>query len=458
MKNQAKTFPIFGYELTEKQLSMGLLALGGIVAFCLFSGFHWIGISLTVATALGVLLWAVHLHELSEPPAVRYAQMRRIVQLRRGSDSENTCPLDTPIPVVIILGCIVVVFCGWNLLNAYTQYSAKDYPSVIGLMTRYVSVDIGMVSSALEVEYEYTVGGQNFRGQKFRFLYRPYRVGTDDAKLLAANWQQAARIPVFYDPDHPAKAVIDNTFCKGDQLFVGLNVVGIIAAFLAVGTFGYFRWLITARRELRVETDATRNVEVMKLSNVPFYGMFGLAITSISFFFLIVGLVGGLVSMGNVAVDWLVLAIDWMYAVTGGLLTASLFCCAAERISHGRRGRTCEIDTFRKQITVQPEGFAEAVTMNFDQIDSIRVVSSRDSWVRFGRTFSPTIFYRDHAGSNAKVILQRNLNRNQAIDLTHRLRGLLGRDRDAGSVGTRSSAQTPIASICSTQCYRVQSN
>lgn len=120
--------------------------------------------------------------------------------------------------------------------------------------------------------------------------------------------------------------------------------------------------------------------------------MFGLAITALSLFLLILVQVGGLVEMGGGAIDWLVSTIDGMCAITGGLLTASLFCCIAERVKHGQRGRTCEIDTMRKQITVQPEGFAETITLDFDQVDSIRVVSSRESWVRFGRTFSPTIF------------------------------------------------------------------
>ncbi len=222
--------------------------------------------------------------------------------------------------------------------------------------------------------------------------------------------------------------------------------MGIIAALLVVGLFGYFRWSKTARRELHVETDATRNAAVIKLSNVPFYGMFGLSITTISFFFLIVGLVGGLISMGNGAIGWLVSAIDWMYAVTGGLLTASLFCCAAERISHGRRGRTCEIDTLRKRITVQTEVFAETVAIDFDQIETTRVVSSRESWVRFGRTFSPTILYRDDAGSNAKVVLQRNLNRNQAIEIMAHLGSILGLDQDSGCEGSRALAQHPTSS------------
>ncbi len=414
---------LFGREFTIDQLANGLLILSGVIAFCAFAGQSSLAVTLLISVVVAVLIWAVHLNELSRSPSERFAELRWIVNARRAGESENGNQR-IPLPVACVIGGMVALVCTHHLLNARQQFLASNYPSVMGLMTRHEMVDIGMVSSALEVDYQYTLNGQMYQGNRFRFLYRPYRVGTDDAKRLAANWGMGKRIPVFYDPANPADAAIDNTFCKGDQLFVALNALVLVAVSLAGSIWFLCEWT-AARPRQPFESRTGTPRAVISLSNLPLYGMLGLNFTAISFGLLLALLIGGMFAMGNGSVTWLVAGIEWMYVITGGMLCTSIIGCLFERWSYGA-GRACEVDAARQQIVVRPEGLSDQVTIGFDQIASIQVVSQRDDWFRLCRTFLPTIRYRDRRGATASVILQRDTNRNQAIGLVTRLRQLVG--------------------------------
>jgi hypothetical protein len=427
MKDDSLKPKLFGLEITQQQLGVGLLVLAGLLVTLSCFGQTIIVIAVLIVVCTAILLWGIQLHELSESPADNFSQLRQLAKLRRqreqNEQGEQTLR-NFPFPLLIPFALIVAAFCASHLLKARYQYAAKDYPSVMGMMTRYENVDIGMVSSQLEVEYEYVVGGQKYHGNRFRFLKRPYRVGTDDAKKLAARWGQGNGVRVFYHPDKAANSAIDNTFCKGDQLFIGLNVLGLLAAIIVCLAVCYFCFLRKKHRPPHVSIDPVSGRAVLRLSNTPLYGTLAFMIAGVSFGLLLTMLFGGMLAMGSGPIPWLVKAIDWMYVVTGGLLVASVICFVVERICYGR-GRTCEVDSARNQIFVKPEGLAEQKTIDMGKIESIKIVSNREDWFKFGRTFSLAIFFRDKANELVRIVLQRERSRRRAVDLLASLRNLI---------------------------------
>lgn len=428
MTKQAATLTAMGRKGGTDQLSAALLFLAGAVTCLSLVGLELVAVVLIVAASLAVLVWAVRLNELSELPAVRNSQLRRLVRLRRQSECAANNPRlqDIPLPVIVILACLVLIACADQMMNARVQSIAHAFPSVPGTMTRYETVDVGMVGSQLEVEYRYTVDGRRFQGQRCRFVYRPYRVGTDEAKRLAANWGAGKIIPVFYDPRNPSSSAIDNTFCKGDHLFVSLNVSGIIAVMAVLGLIVYFRWVKPSlRRPRRRKRELQENRITIPLSNTPLFGTLGLLVTAVSLGIVISLLLFGLFAMADKSIPWLVTAIDWMCVITGGLFVASVACYLGERASYGRLGRICEIDKLRKRIIMSPEGFGEEVRIGFDQIDGFQNVSRREDWYRWRRTFSPTILYHQHDNTLARIILQRDSVRNHALSMLQDIRQTL---------------------------------
>ncbi len=414
----AKTMNLFGRELTANQLSNLLMVLACVIAVLSLVGLEMVALGLMVSAAVGIMYWALRLQDLSQTPAQRFAELRRLARRRRDSDTENDGCQQIPGWVLGVAGCVILIVCGNNLFKLQRQYSSSQYPIALGTMTRYETVDVGLTGSQLETEYEYTVGGVLYRGEQKRFAFRPYRVGTDQAKLLVANWGQGNRIPVFYDPDNPAMAAIDNTFCKGDRLFVGFNVLAVLGVLIAAACFAGARWrqvLFTSQRQ--VEWDASRNRIVIPLSNLPLFGMLGLALTAISFCTLLGLLFVSLWVMASVEIPWLISAIDWLYLISFGLLAGSSICYLVERFSYGKEGRQCEIDRSRELITIQPQGFNDSVTIRFQDIISFELVSNRDDWYRLRRTFSPTFDYRAQDGRDCRIVLQRDTNRNRGVKL-----------------------------------------
>ena len=135
-------------------------------------------------------------------------------------------------------------------------------------MTRHELVDVDLGHS-LEIAYEYRVAGINYRGDRKRFMYRGYRVGTDDAIKLANKWGPGNKVKVFYDPNSPADSVVDNTFCKGDQLQAGLNITGFLVALMVIAGILWFQ----NRKQVRSfdETVEPNGVVAIQLSNCLLY-------------------------------------------------------------------------------------------------------------------------------------------------------------------------------------------
>jgi hypothetical protein len=93
----------------------------------------------------------------------------------------------------------------------------------------------GKESQAADIEYEFTIGFNRFRGNRPNFAEI---VDGDEAKALVKRYPEGASVPVYYDPADPSKSVIDRELPK--FFAVAWAVIAGLAVAIAAGG----AWLI----------------------------------------------------------------------------------------------------------------------------------------------------------------------------------------------------------------------
>ncbi len=375
-------------------------------------------IGIFVIVCIGIAWWALRLDELSTSRAEQFRDLRRIARLRNE---------DSPKPSAVAIFGVAVVFAlffCWNLSASWKQYCAATLPMVKGQITRHGMVDIAL-GSQLEVDYEYLVDGKRYRGNQLRFVYRAFRVRTEGAKKLAATWKVGNAVCVFYTPTAPAKAVLDNTFCKGDQLQVGLNGSGLMLSFIVMIGAACVQ---LRTHETEINVDASTGAVVIQLSNIPLLGAFAVFIAIGALILTFIALLGGLISMGNSEIPWLVTTIDCLYVITAALFVIASTIYVGERASFGISGRQLVIDEFKRTLSSPSETFGETVSHDFAQVKSVQVVSNREDWYRMGRTFSVVALCETRGGRRKNRTLQRSYRRRDAVALAALVKNLIAPD------------------------------
>lgn len=399
-------------------------------------------IGVIVAVAAGVAWWALRLQEPSHDRATRIRELRRLVRLSKLQDEDSESSGKPPPVVVLGIAATVGAFCVLNLTSSWKQFRAMDLPVVEGRITRHEMVDVDL-GSQLKVEYSYRVDGKIYHGNRLRFVYRAYRVGTDDAKQLAATWRLGNRVSVFYEPDKPAVAVLDNTFCKGDQLQVGLNAIAVILSLVVMSGAGYVE-LRSRTNEIRVEH--THGVFIVPLCNVPLLGTLATMIATGSLMLTFIALLAGFIAMGDAEIPWLVTTIDWLYIVTTGLSCVAGMIYAVERVSFGVTGRKVTIDARRRTISWPPETIGQTVSIDATQITSLRVASNREDCFRLARTFSVVASYVDRSGEIQRKVIQRSYGRRYAVALASAIKSVIA-DEMLGDTVTEEPRESRDAEL-----------
>ena len=134
----------------------------------------------------------------------------------------------------LLLGCI-----WWSCFNylfdARLQYRAASFPHVDGLMTEYIWIEPiadpcgpGQLHEGLNVEYNYAVNGRRYFSTRKRFAWRQFDSKSAAAKALARSWGKGNKVKVFYDPEDPSVAALDNLFTPGDWKTLGCAVIGCV--------------------------------------------------------------------------------------------------------------------------------------------------------------------------------------------------------------------------------------
>ena len=396
-------------EAIDTKLLTGMIASIAILIFVLaVLGQIELMIGIIIAVTVGIAWRALRFNELSTTRAERYQQLRRIARLRK---EDTTKP--SPVFVFGVAVVFAMFFCR-GLTSSWKQYGAATLPMVKGQITRYEMVDIDL-GSQLEVEYDYQIAEKRYRGNRLRFVYRAFRVGTDDAKKLAATWGLGNNVSVFYEPHSPTNAILDNTFCKGDQLQVALNASGLLlSAIVMIGA----ACMQLRTRETKVVVAPSNGSFVIPLSNIPLLGAFAsfIAIGALTLTFL--ALLGGLMSMGDGEIPWLVTMIECLYAITAALFAIAFTIYVGERASFGIGGRRLVIDQFKRTVSWSSETYADTVSHDLAQVESIRVVSNREDWYRMGRTFSVVALCEVRKGEPENKTIQRFYGRRDAVALS----------------------------------------
>ena len=403
-------------EAISAKLLTGTIAAIAILVFVLaVLGQIELMIGVIIAVSVGIAWRALRFNELSTTRAERFQQLRRIASLRK---EDTTKP--SPVLVFGVAVVFAVIFCR-SLTSSWRQYSAADFPMVQGQITRYEMVDVDL-GSQLEVEYDYQVAGKRFHGNRLRFVYRAFRVGTDDAKKLAATWGLGNNVSVFYEPHSPTNAVLDNTFCKGDQLQVGLNASGLLLSVIVMIGAAYVQ---LRTRETKVVVAPSHEAFVVPLSNIPLLGACAalIAIGALTLTFL--ALLGGLISMGDGEIPWLVTMIDCLYATTIALFAIAFTIYVGERASFGIGGRRLVIDQLKQTISWSSETFADTISHDFAKVKWVRVVSNREDWHRMGRTFSVVALCEVGKDEPENKTIQRFYSRRDAVTLSAVINSLI---------------------------------
>jgi len=106
----------------------------------------------------------------------------------------------------------------------YETARSQSFPATQGTIRKSrvdVEYDEG-TSYTVEVEYDYQVAGQKFVSSRFRWTQSSGSAEWTQAQVAARP--PGAVVPVFYDPDNPAQAVLDRDFAMCD-LFLPLFMI-----------------------------------------------------------------------------------------------------------------------------------------------------------------------------------------------------------------------------------------
>jgi hypothetical protein len=86
--------------------------------------------------------------------------------------------------------------------------ASSHWPSVPGRITstsiRFITGRHG--SSGPDIHYTYSIGGRELKGSRLEVV--TYSSNTSYASDALAEFKEGADVPVYYDPDHPEKAVL----------------------------------------------------------------------------------------------------------------------------------------------------------------------------------------------------------------------------------------------------------
>jgi hypothetical protein len=138
--------------------------------------------------------------------------------------------------IAVLVALFVAAACCQYGCDARDQFEARSFPHVVGQMTRHAWNEFGTDGeSELLVEYNFTVDGQRYFGDCKRFAYRHFSSESDAAIALARSWGQGNQVKVFYDPDDPGHAALDNLFTPGDWKTLAVALIGMFLALLVLG-------------------------------------------------------------------------------------------------------------------------------------------------------------------------------------------------------------------------------
>jgi hypothetical protein len=127
-------------------------------------------------------------------------------------------------------------FWGWTILQ--DAWASTSWPSVSG---RVVESDVSYWNDEdgnyyrPEVTFEYTVAERQYESSRIGFGSDSSYDTTDSAWEVANRYPTGETVPVYYDPDEPATAVLEPGATAGSYTLIGVGAVFVLVAVVVGG-------------------------------------------------------------------------------------------------------------------------------------------------------------------------------------------------------------------------------
>ncbi|KAF0653572.1 hypothetical protein L107_08268 [Cyanobium sp. Copco_Reservoir_LC18] len=130
----------------------------------------------------------------------------------------------------LLAGAALVWLSLWLKLRSH---QCLRWPSVMGRVTESRVDDASLETTKPVLRYRYDVNGQTYVG--FRASFSGYGVSRAAMEAVIKPYPQGSRVRVYYNPRHPASAVLDNTAPSDWPYWLSFGVgFLVLAAYLAL--------------------------------------------------------------------------------------------------------------------------------------------------------------------------------------------------------------------------------
>lgn len=144
----------------------------------------------------------------------------------------------------LFIGLGLLVYSGFA---ARETLAARGWPTTSGVVTFAGIVERSSGEDqpvyAADLRYNYTVGSQPYQGTRIRAVQAAGTPDSAAAESVLKRYVPGQQIPVYYNPDHPERAVLEQGFDPALWLPIGLGVF-----FLLSGAAAAVEWSAYVRR------------------------------------------------------------------------------------------------------------------------------------------------------------------------------------------------------------------
>jgi hypothetical protein len=143
--------------------------------------------------------------------------------------------------IFLALG-IGISFWGWNILQ--NAKASASWPTTQGNVTSsdvsYSSNAEGGESYSPEVIYRYTANNQQYENHTIKFGENSYS-SSRKAENIASGYPVGKEVTVYYDPEDPARSVLEPGVSGGSYILLGIGVLFALIGLITMPLIVIFR-------------------------------------------------------------------------------------------------------------------------------------------------------------------------------------------------------------------------
>lgn len=154
-------------------------------------------------------------------------------------------------------GLFIILFFALGVYMVFTSFrnrkkaaESSGWPTVVGTIIKATikknrSTDSeGYTSTTYtpKIEYQYNLGGQVYTGKRIAFGFDKSYNRRKKAQEALAAYQPNAQVRVFYNPDNPAEAVLEQKASGSIGGIIGGVVLILVAVCVGCPALGIYLW------------------------------------------------------------------------------------------------------------------------------------------------------------------------------------------------------------------------